>query len=247
MASSPERCCHLHPDRARLARREPPSARVGVRRHRFHPSPARIAGRDLARSVRRVLLGSERRCCPIYRPRHPVSPARGAWACCAPRRRSGRSRLRSGFARYPIQRHAGRQNARSGRAVLWARDDRVRLSRSLPPSMAGADRARRVDMFSVVVRQSLMQLAPRTRCAAASPRRQLDVHRRVESARRVRVGGDGGVVRRRAGSVVLGGLGSLLIVALWLRLFPQLRRGRCARGGTPGAWQAPEPRPLRLQ
>ena len=47
-----------------------------------------------ARHVRGV-PGRRRRAVPDLRPRHPARPARGAWACCAPRPRSARSRCRS--------------------------------------------------------------------------------------------------------------------------------------------------------
>ena len=50
---------------------------------------------------------------------------------------------------------------------------------------------------------------------------ELGVHRRVERARRVRIG-RGGRLDRPVGAVVLGGIGTLVVAGLWIRLFPAL-------------------------
>ena len=63
------------------------------------------------------------------------------------------------------------------------------------------------------------------RDARPRQRRQRDLHRRQQPARRVRVGRDGGAARP-VGAVVLGGAGTLVVVGLWMRWFPELRRRR---------------------
>ena len=82
------------------------------------------------------------------------------------------------------------------------------------------------DVVSVVIRFSLVQL--RTPAADARPgqRGQRHVHRHIEPARRF--------PRRRrwralfgaVPAVAIGGAGVFLVMALWLFLFPELRRIR---------------------
>ena len=63
------------------------------------------------------------------------------------------------------------------------------------------------------------------RDARTRERRELGVHRRVERSGTVRIGGDGGVAGGGP-AVVLGGIGTIVVVALWASLFPELRRVR---------------------
>ena len=125
-----------------------------------------------------------------------------------------------GLARYPIRRHAGRKML-AAVAVFGLGTIVFGLSRSFPLSMAALIVLGAFDMFSVVVRQSLMQL-----------RTPDEMRGRVSAVNSMFIGAsnqlgefESGVTAAWFGTVpavVLGGLGSLLVVALWLRVFPQL-------------------------
>ena len=134
------------------------------------------------------------RCCRSS-PRTCCTSARGAWACCAARRRWVRSRCR-------WRSRAGRSGAAPGRRLLARRGGVRRGDRGVRPvDAASRCRWRRwpsrgaADMVSVVIRQTLVQLETPDDDARPRQRGQLGVHRRVEPARRVRVRR-----HRRAGS-----------------------------------------------
>jgi MFS family permease len=124
------------------------------------------------------------------------------------------------LARHPLQRQAGRTMFIAV-ALFGAATIAFGLSQSFALSLAILVLMGAADMFSVVVRQSLVQLG--------TP----DAMRgRVSAVNSMFIGAsnqlgefESGVTAAWFGtvpSVVLGGAGTLLVVALWWRLFPQL-------------------------
>ena len=126
------------------------------------------------------------------------------------------------LTRWPMRRRTGHAAARPWR-VYGVRDAGVRLSTAFVLSLAALAVSGAADMVSVVIRQTLVQLETPDDDARTRQRGQLGVHRRVEPARRIRVGRH----RRMARAGGLGGARrnrDLLIAALWRRLFPALAR-----------------------
>ena len=124
------------------------------------------------------------------------------------------------LARHPLQRHAGRTML-AAVAVFGVATIVFGLSRSFSLSVATLVLLGAADMFSVVVRQSLVQL-----------RTPDEMRGRVSAVNSMFIGAsnqlgefESGVTAAWFGTVpavVLGGIGTLLVVALWWQLFPQL-------------------------
>jgi hypothetical protein len=106
------------------------------------------------------------------------------------------------------------------------------LSRNLALSLAALALAGACDMVSVIVRQTMIQLATPD-----------EMRGRVSAVNMVFVGASNEVGQFESGitaqwfgavpAVVLGGVGTIAVVALWARLFPALRRVKdLARGVT---------------
>ncbi|HLI66183.1 MAG TPA: MFS transporter [Caulobacteraceae bacterium] len=126
------------------------------------------------------------------------------------------------LARYPIRRHAGLMMF-VGVAVFGAGTILFGLSRSLWLSVAALAVLGGADMFSVFVRQTLVQLVTpdpmRGRVAAVSS---------VFISASNELGEfESGVVARFIGPVaaaIAGGVGALIVTGLWAKLFPALRK-----------------------
>jgi MFS family permease len=124
------------------------------------------------------------------------------------------------LARHPLQRRAGRTMF-AGVACFGVATIVFGLSTFMPLSLAALVALGASDMLSVVVRQSLMQLnrpdAMRGRVAA--------VNAMFIGASNQLGEFESGVTASWWGartSVVVGGLGTLLVVGLWMKLFPPL-------------------------
>ncbi len=126
------------------------------------------------------------------------------------------------LSRTPMERHVGRglftAVAVYGAAILVFAFSKYFAVAMLALAVSGA-----ADMVSIVVRQTLVQLETpddmRGRVSAVnatfiSASNQLGEFRAGSTA----------ALLGPVGSVVLGGAGTLLVVALWIRLFPQLAR-----------------------
>jgi MFS family permease len=126
------------------------------------------------------------------------------------------------LARHPIQRHAGRRMF-IGVAAFGAATIVFGLSRALPLSLAALVVLGAADMLSVVVRQSLFQLNTPDHMRG-----------RVSAVNAMFIGAsnqlgefESGVTAAWLGTVpavLVGGIGTLAIVALWMRIFPALAR-----------------------
>jgi MFS family permease len=126
------------------------------------------------------------------------------------------------LARHPIQRHAGRRMF-IGVAAFGAATIVFGLSRALPLSLAALVVLGAADMLSVVVRQSLFQLNTPDHMRG-----------RVSAVNAMFIGAsnqlgefESGVTAAWLGTVpavLVGGIGTLAMVALWMRIFPALAR-----------------------
>lgn len=124
------------------------------------------------------------------------------------------------LAWFPLRRKAG-QRMFMAVAAFGVATIVFGLSTSLPLSMAALFVTGAVDMVSVVVRQTLVQIETPD-----------EMRGRVSAVNSVFIGAsnelgefESGVLAAAVGpvgSVVLGGLGTLAVVALWIRLFPPL-------------------------
>ena len=126
------------------------------------------------------------------------------------------------LSRWPIERRVGRVMF-GAVAVVRRRDARVRAVDLFWLSFAALAASGAADMVSVVVRQSLVQLETPDAMRGRGRRGQLGVHRRERPAREFESGRHGGAARA-VGSVLLGGFGTLVVVGLWIRMFPELAR-----------------------
>jgi MFS family permease len=125
-------------------------------------------------------------------------------------------------ARWPLQRRVGAK-------MLWCVFGfglftvAFGLSRSLPISLACLALAGSCDMVSVIVRQTLVQLA-----TPDQMRGRVSAVNGVFISASNEVGQfESGVTAQWFGAVpavLLGGIGTMLIVLLWARIFPELRR-----------------------
>jgi MFS family permease len=97
------------------------------------------------------------------------------------------------------------------------------LSRSFPLSLAALFALGALDNVSVVIRSALLQLLTPRRAARPGGERQRAVHRHVERAGRLRVGGARAAVGPVA-SVVAGGVGTVVTVAAIAARWPALRQ-----------------------
>lgn len=112
------------------------------------------------------------------------------------------------------------------------------LSRSLPLSLAALLLAGACDMVSIVVRGTIVQLQTPDRMRG-----------RVSAVNMVFIGASNELGQFESGltaqwfgtvpAVVLGGAGTLLVVALWSRLFPELRRASLAADPADSPAQCP--------
>jgi MFS transporter len=129
--------------------------------------------------------------------------------------------MASWLAHHPLRGHAGRKMF-TGVAVFGVATIVFGLSRSFVLSLAALAVLGAADMVSVVVRQSLVQLHTPD-----------EMRGRVSAVNSLFIGTsnqlgefESGVTAAWLGvvpSVVVGGIGTLVIVALWMRLFPALR------------------------
>ena len=132
------------------------------------------------------------------------------------------------LSRWPITRRAGRVLL-SAVAVYGAATLAFGLSTSFALSMAALTVAGAADMISVVIRQSLVQLDTPD-----------EMRGRVSAVNSVFIGAsnqlgefESGVTAAwlgPVGSVVLGGVGTLLVAVMWIRLFPQLANRNALSG-----------------
>lgn len=124
------------------------------------------------------------------------------------------------LARYPIQRRVGK--LMFGSVALYGLATLVfALSRSFLLSLAALSLTGAFDMVSVVVRQSLVQLE--------TPN---EMRGRVSAVNSIFIGASNQLGEFESGltagwlgavpSVLIGGAGTMLIVALWMKLFPSL-------------------------
>jgi len=126
------------------------------------------------------------------------------------------------LARRPLKRKAG-PTMLSGVAVFGLATVGFGLSRNLPLSLVFLGVMGAADMVSVFVRLTLVQISPPP-----------EMRGRVNAVNMLFIGAsnelgefESGLTAQWFGAVraaVLGGIGTLLVVALWLRLFPGLRR-----------------------
>jgi len=142
------------------------------------------------------------------------------------------------LAHRPLKRRAG-PTMLAGVALFGLATVGFGLSRSLPLSLGLLVVMGAADMVSVFVRLTLVQISPPP-----------EMRGRVNAVNMLFIGAsnelgefESGVTAQWFGAVraaVLGGVGTLLVVALWLRLFPGLRRvdGLPIGEGTPTASQA---------
>ena len=131
------------------------------------------------------------------------------------------------LSRWPITRRAGRILL-SAVAVYGAATLVFGLSTSFALSMAALTVAGAADMVSVVIRQSLVQLDTPD-----------EMRGRVSAVNSVFIGAsnqlgefESGVTAAwlgPVGSVLLGGVGTLLVAVMWIRLFPQLANRNALR------------------
>jgi MFS family permease len=125
------------------------------------------------------------------------------------------------LARHPLKRRAG-PTMLGGVALFGVATVAFGLSRSLPLSIAFLAVMGAADMLSVFVRLTLVQISPPP-----------EMRGRVNAVNMLFIGAsnelgefESGLTAQWFGAVraaVLGGIGTLLVVALWLRLFPGLR------------------------
>jgi MFS family permease len=126
------------------------------------------------------------------------------------------------LTRWPISRRSG--HVLLGAVALYGAATLVfGLSTSLALSMAALGIAGAADMVSIVIRQSLVQLDTPD-----------DMRGRVSAVNSVFIGasnqlgefesGATAALLGPVGSVLLGGIGTLVVAGLWLRLFPALAR-----------------------
>jgi len=142
------------------------------------------------------------------------------------------------LARRPMRRRAG-PTMLAGVAVFGLTTVGFGLSRSFPLSLALLALMGAADMVSVFVRLTLVQISP-----------PVDMRGRVNAVNMLFIGAsnelgefESGVTAQWFGAVravVLGGVGTLVVVALWLRLFPGLAQvDRLPAGeGSPTAGEA---------
>jgi MFS family permease len=126
------------------------------------------------------------------------------------------------LARHPLRRRAG-PIMLFGVALFGVATVAFGLSRSLPLSVAFLAVMGAADMLSVFVRLTLVQISPPP-----------EMRGRVNAVNMLFIGAsnelgefESGLTAQWFGAVraaVLGGIGTLLVVALWLRLFPGLRK-----------------------
>ena len=135
------------------------------------------------------------------------------------------------LARWPVRRRVGR--VMLGAVAVYGVATLVfGVSTSLVLSLAALAVSGAADMVSVVIRQSLVQLD--------TPN---EMRGRVSAVNSVFIGAsnqlgefESGAVAAwlgPVGSVVVGGIGTLLVTALWTRLFPPLARRETLTAGTP--------------
>ncbi len=188
---------------------------------RFHPRATGRARRYLARPVRRAARGRHGAAAGLRegRARHRRLGA-GAAAC---RARGGRARDGARVGALAAAAPHGAVAARRGGPLR--RDDALgfAVSTSMALSLAALAVGGAADMVSIVIRQTLVQLE--------TP----DAMRgRVSAVNSVFIGASNQLGEFRAGAmasvigpfgaVVAGGLGTIAVAALWVRLFPALAR-----------------------
>ena len=179
------------------------------------------AGRHLAGPVRgaaRRRHGAAADLCA----RHPAHRPGRAWGCCARRQPSVHWPCRWSLTRWPLQRRVGHKLL-AAVAVFGLATVVFGLSTHFGLSLLALAITGAADNISVVTRMTLVQLetpdAMRGRVAAVNSifigaSNQLG---EFESGATAALFGP-------VGSVVMGGVGTMLVAALWLRLFPALAR-----------------------
>lgn len=142
------------------------------------------------------------------------------------------------LAHHPLRRRAG-ATMLAGVAIFGLATVGFGLSRSLPLSLAFLVAMGAADMVSVFVRLTLVQISPPP-----------EMRGRVNAVNMLFIGAsnelgefESGLTAHWFGAVraaVLGGIGTLVVVALWLRLFPGLRKvdGLPTGDGAPTAGDA---------
>jgi len=207
----------IHVER-RLTRREPPTLASVFAGMAYIRRKRELLG-AISLDLFAVLLGGAAALLPVYARDILFT---GPWGLGLLRSAPAVGALTTAFwlSRNPLQRRAGRTMLLAV-AVFGVATIVFGLSRSFPLSLAALVLLGAADMFSVVVRQSLVQL-----------RTPDEMRGRVSAVNSMFIGAsnqlgefESGVTAAWFGTVpavVLGGIGTLLVVALWWQLFPQL-------------------------
>ena len=179
------------------------------------------AGRDLARSLRRA-AGRRDRAAADLREGHPRIPVRGASALLRAAPAVGALAVGLVLAHSPLERHVGRRMFVSV-AIYGVAIVVFGLSRDFALSLVALAVSGGADMVSVVIRQTLVQLDTPD-----------DMRGRVSAVNGIFIGASNELGEFRAGTVAewlgrslpwsSGGVGTLVVAALWMKWFPALAR-----------------------
>ena len=207
--------------RARGDERRQHRVRANRRRHLLHPASGRSSSAPSRSTSSRCSWAAPPRCCRSM-PRTSSTSARSGWGSCAPRLRRGppSSPSFSRVVRFSVTRGIWMFAcvALFGVAtVVFGLSKDYYLSLIALAVVGGAD------MVSVYVRSAMIQLATPDHMRG-----------RVGSLNSLFVGASNELGEFRAGmtagavgtvpAVVIGGVGAVVVVGLWMRLFPELRR-----------------------
>ncbi|WP_243310890.1 MFS transporter [Fundidesulfovibrio agrisoli] len=207
------------PRQAPQARREPPNLRSVLGGISFIRSRPEILG-AISLDLFSVLLGGATALLPVYAKDILHT---GPWGLGMLRAAPAVGALSMSLflARVPLNRHVGHKMF-GAVAVFGVSTVVFGLSTSFPLSLAALACLGASDMVSVVIRSTLVQLETPD-----------DLRGRVSAVNSIFIGTsnqlgefESGVTAAlfgAVGSVVLGGIGTLVVVALWMRLFPALR------------------------
>ena len=166
-----------------------------------------------------VLFGGATALLPVYAS-EILKVGRWGLACCAPPRAVGALLMSVFFTRRPIKRHVGR-NMFTAVAIFGIGTIIFALSRSFALSLASLALLGGADVISVVIRSTLVQMA-----TPDSMRGRVSSVGMVFISTSNQLGEfESGVTASFLGPVlatVVGGIGTIGVVVLWSRLFPQL-------------------------
>ena len=201
--------------------KKPVTRRGGVRGLSLHPPQPGGARRDLARPVRHAARRRHRAAADLRQGRADDRPV-GPRPACARRRRSARWRFRSG-SRTTRSSSASAMCCSSRSRAFGAAAVAFAFSTSIVVSIVALAVYGAGDAVSVVIRHSLVQ--------TRTPNEMLG---RVLAVNFMFTGTSGTLGEFRAGavaalfgaftSVLVGGVGAIVVALLWMKLFPELAR-----------------------